>query len=196
MSDKIKEGLARLDPKNDNHWTEEGLPRLEAMRLFTGQASLTREQVTDADPAFNRKTATTDAPAAALAVIASASEPVIAQATEAVAPVVKQDLKATLEQQHDEATKHCDAMLAVKQEADHNYSRAREALDNISVQLDRLKEPEHKAVMNAIQQYQAVANEVRRKRGEAWTEFRKTGLRLTDILPQRAPIDAARQRKR
>lgn len=57
MSDKILEALAKLDPGNDNHWTAEGAPRIETLRLLAGDASITRDQVTAADQSFNREAA-------------------------------------------------------------------------------------------------------------------------------------------
>lgn len=50
----IKEALAKLDTKNDGHWTKEGLPSLELMRIYSGVPKLTRDELTAADPAFNR----------------------------------------------------------------------------------------------------------------------------------------------
>ncbi len=50
----IKNSLAKLDPTNEDHWTSDGLPRLEVLKKISGDATLTRKQVTDADPSFSR----------------------------------------------------------------------------------------------------------------------------------------------
>lgn len=53
----IIEALQKLDPQNDNHWTEDGLPRLETVKFLSGDASLTRQAVTAVAPDFNREAA-------------------------------------------------------------------------------------------------------------------------------------------
>ena len=55
MSDKIREALAKLDIDNDNHWTTEGLPRLDVMKDLVGDA-VSRSDITSAAKGFSRKT--------------------------------------------------------------------------------------------------------------------------------------------
>jgi hypothetical protein len=63
MADKkILDAVNQLDPTNDNHWTADGLPRLETVRMFASDSSLTREQVEQAAPGVKRPKA--EAPAA------------------------------------------------------------------------------------------------------------------------------------
>ncbi len=50
----IKDSLAKLDPANDEHWTDDGLPRMDVLQAQPGNSRLTRKQVTDADPSFSR----------------------------------------------------------------------------------------------------------------------------------------------
>ena len=57
MSDKIKEALQKLDVSNDNHWTQDGLAKLETVKFFTGGESVSREQIDEGFPNFNRTTA-------------------------------------------------------------------------------------------------------------------------------------------
>jgi hypothetical protein len=52
----IREALSKLDILNDNHWTADGLPRLEPVRMLVGNQSLSREEVTKAAPGFSRQT--------------------------------------------------------------------------------------------------------------------------------------------
>jgi hypothetical protein len=54
MTAKTIAALQQLDPKNDAHWTSDGLPRLETVRLFAGDASLTREALAQVAPGFTR----------------------------------------------------------------------------------------------------------------------------------------------
>jgi hypothetical protein len=55
MSDKIREALAKLDIDNDNHWTTEGVPRLDVMKDLVGDA-VSRSDITSAAKGFSRKT--------------------------------------------------------------------------------------------------------------------------------------------
>ena len=50
----IKDSLAKLDPANDEHWTDDGSPRMDVLQAQPGNSRLTRKQVTDADPSFSR----------------------------------------------------------------------------------------------------------------------------------------------
>lgn len=50
----IKISLDKLDPANEEHWTSDGLPRLDVLKKMSGNVNLTRKQVTDADPSFTR----------------------------------------------------------------------------------------------------------------------------------------------
>lgn len=53
MENKLLEGLKKLDVKNDNHWTKEGLPKLEALTFAVGRP-VSREDVEKLAPDFNR----------------------------------------------------------------------------------------------------------------------------------------------
>ena len=58
MTNKIVEALLKLDVKNDNHWTADGLPRLDTVKMLASDQALTRDSVTAAAPGFSRITAT------------------------------------------------------------------------------------------------------------------------------------------
>ncbi|AAT69545.1 gp69 [Alphaproteobacteria phage PhiJL001] len=51
---EIVEALAKLDHKNDDHWTQDGLPRIEVVANISGIKDLKRGQITDAAPDFVR----------------------------------------------------------------------------------------------------------------------------------------------
>lgn len=53
----IKQALAALDPTNDDEWTADGLPRVEAVAVLVG-SEVTRRQITDANPTFMRPSLT------------------------------------------------------------------------------------------------------------------------------------------
>lgn len=54
---EIKEALAQLDVLDDDQWTTDGLPRVEVVEKILGR-STSRADITNADPGFNRSTAT------------------------------------------------------------------------------------------------------------------------------------------
>ena len=54
----IKTVLATLDPANDEHWTNNGSPRMDVIQKLMNDDSISRKMVTDANPSFTRETAT------------------------------------------------------------------------------------------------------------------------------------------
>lgn len=49
----IKAALSRLDPEQDDLWTSNGLPLVEAVSKLVGR-EVSRQEITNADPQFNR----------------------------------------------------------------------------------------------------------------------------------------------
>jgi hypothetical protein len=54
MSQAILTALNGLDVKDDNHWTADGLPRLDTVKTLANDATLTRDLVSAAAPGFTR----------------------------------------------------------------------------------------------------------------------------------------------
>lgn len=55
MKDKILDALQKLDTKNDNQWTQDGLPKIEILKFLMGGEIVTREQINEAAPGFTRE---------------------------------------------------------------------------------------------------------------------------------------------
>lgn len=53
----IVDALATLDPQNDDHWTSDGLPRMDVLEALCGH-TLTRADVTAAAKGFSRRNPT------------------------------------------------------------------------------------------------------------------------------------------
>nr|DAR80767.1 MAG TPA: hypothetical protein [Caudoviricetes sp.] len=53
----IIEALKKLDPADDNHWTAEGLSRLDTVRMIAEDPAITRDAIEAAAPAFTRANA-------------------------------------------------------------------------------------------------------------------------------------------
>lgn len=56
----IRTALSQLDPANDDHWTADGQPRIEAVNNVLGSA-VRRQEIVDAAPDFTRATAQAEA---------------------------------------------------------------------------------------------------------------------------------------
>lgn len=52
---KLDEALAKLDAKNDEHWTADGLPRMDVVHELTGDSNLTRADLNKRAAKFNRE---------------------------------------------------------------------------------------------------------------------------------------------
>ena len=57
MSDKIKAALQKLDPSNENHWTQDGLAKLETVKFLNGGEAVSREDLDKDFAGFNKTTA-------------------------------------------------------------------------------------------------------------------------------------------
>lgn len=64
---KIRAALEQLDPANDAHWTDDGLPREGVVRTFASDQNLSRKEISDARPGFQRHPTKPDATAATAA---------------------------------------------------------------------------------------------------------------------------------
>ena len=54
--DNLKSALELLDHADDNHWTDSGLPRMDVLKTLAGDEAITRKDVEEAFPGFERKT--------------------------------------------------------------------------------------------------------------------------------------------
>lgn len=57
MKDQILAALQMLDVANDDHWTQDGSPKMSVVVQLVGDETITRKQVIDAAPDFNRANA-------------------------------------------------------------------------------------------------------------------------------------------
>ncbi len=53
----LAQAIAKLDPEDEDHWTADGLPRMDVLVEFTGDRSITRAQVSGLSPELTRDTA-------------------------------------------------------------------------------------------------------------------------------------------
>lgn len=167
MSQKILTALALLDVGNDAHWTAEGLPRIDTVRLLASDQSLTREDITSAAPTFSRTsplqaaTATdagngtgenTGAPATVVNSDASATNTTVTSTEDAGSAQGGSDVEdgegttdengqriAQLEAELTGAQEKLAQSQLRKSEADRAFEAARSATDEIIQKLESLK---------------------------------------------------------
>jgi hypothetical protein len=222
MTQAILAALAKLEPENNNHWTSDGLPRLESVRLFTGMPNLSREAVTTAAPLFNRASLVlpragsqdpgTDAP--------TVSDPVAPQpganpeGTQngagnpdnleddggdesgfGFADPQTQPSSAPAEDALKAAQAAHDSARLAKEKADQEYAQATRALDIALVA--HAKANPSQQLHSAVQSYHARQLQLMGERAKQSVTLRTAGVNVADLvalLPKRAPIDQALQR--
>lgn len=63
-NDKLVEAVMALDPMNDEHWTMDGKPRMDAVEATYGSADIKRADIDAAAPGYDRNAALEKAAAA------------------------------------------------------------------------------------------------------------------------------------
>lgn len=205
---KITEALSKLDPNNDNHWTSDGLPRIDTVKMLAGNPALTREMITAEVPNFSRQTALVAATQAKAGITntPAAIEPTTSPAT----PPATEDVvvQATVETALDNVVKDYDALIEAAQAELQTAIIARdEAHALVQVKQDALDElinerytsgaAEHP--MSAISGYLQSQQGVLQERARRHAVLVESGVTLQDIqglIPQKAPLDVALSSKK
>lgn len=74
MSNIIIEALKQLDANNDEHWTDDGQPLVNVLKELTGE-NVTRDQIRQTAPKFNRVTLDLSSPEEEVVVTQEPSKP-------------------------------------------------------------------------------------------------------------------------
>lgn len=205
---KVLEALGKMDPMNDNHWTSDGMPRIDTVKFLAGDPTLTREMVTAEAPNFTRQGLL------AMQATAGATPPVVTeQATPAVAaaaaPVVTEQAAApvTIAQpvervvDYDAAIEAAQRMLqdaiTARNEANDKVAEVQNALDDLINAKHAAGESE--STMDVIQGYLRSQAGVLQERARRAQVLKESGVTLEDIknlIPQASPLDQALARKR
>ena len=177
---KILEALGKLDPANENHWTADGLPRIETVRMLAGDQSITREQITAEAPDFSRETAAlppTETPAA----------------VEEQAPAEAVDYSEAIEKAKAEVGR----LTEIRNEVDAALTKATKDLDDL-IDLQQAESPVE-TTDTAIQGYLASQRAVLEERARRNKVLAESGVTLQDIqqlIPQVSPLDQALSKKK
>lgn len=221
MALDIKTALSSLDVTNDGQWTSDGLPRLDALKTMTGDATLTRDAVNAALPGFTRTgtvapSATQPwAPNAAPATPAAAAPLVAAPTTVAPAPPVApvapkvttpppvltgEVLGDAIEAAHvelDLANKNLAEIDSYLAEGNAARALALKAVDVAAKRVETLvpKETTSDAIQDYLASQRALLADRARRIGVAKAIEKDIGVKLKELIPTRAPIDSAYARR-
>jgi hypothetical protein len=177
---KITEALEKLDPANDNHWTTDGLPRIETIRMLAADQTITRDMITTEAPGFSRSTAVTPTES-------------VAPTTESEDGVVTKEYEALIAQ----AREGLDVCKADVDAANEAFRKQQQVLDDLINEQQDSGAVETNA--DAIMGYLNSQKNLIAERGRRAQVLRDSGVTLADIqnlIPQAAPIDQALAKKR
>lgn len=210
--EQIREGLMKLSPETDFHWTKEGLPNLSPLNTFS-QVKSSRDEVEAAWPGFRRSNAsemkakgfptslqTPPAPPVPPVPVDQthpAPETPVKE-TPATGALSSDELSAlTVEQETDERAK----LRQLKEELEREIDLRRRDLAEVNARLDQLVEAlPQKGFAEVNAQYNESQAKLREQRAERLKELKDMGVTkkmLDKVFPQLSPIDQAlRQRPR
>lgn len=176
--DQIRSALAKLDVKNDDHWTENGLPRLDAL----GIKGLNRQDITGAAPQFTRANA-----------VVPPSEELKVQPV--AAPVANTD-----QADFDALQLECDAAEKAFGDARAQAQEAKAAMEALGTRRDALLKRLEKARpkdenMLGIRAVLNRGQETRAARAELANQLKAVGV-TASLLQAGSPLDRAMSRKR
>lgn len=211
--EKIREGLMKLNPETDFHWTKEGLPNLSPLNSFS-QVKSTRDEVEAAWPGFRRSNAaemkaqgsptseqTPPAPPVPpVPPVPKEQTPPEPPATPQTAPLPSAETSDPIvptEQSKAEREK----LRELKQELEREIDLRRRDLAEVTARLDQLVEAlPQKGFAEVNAQYNESQAKLREQRAERLKELQDMGVTkkmLDKVFPQPSPIDQAlRQRPR
>jgi len=127
--EKLGAALESLNPENDSHWTADGAPMLDALKVIMDE-KIKRADVTNLFPLFTREISKENATFAE-------AEAELALEKAAASPVVEQDIGEALHEAVDEAERNLDEARGYVDEAAKNltekqiiYEKALKARDD------------------------------------------------------------------
>ena len=208
----LQNALLQLDTTNDNHWTADGLPRLDTVKFISGVSNVTRADLTAAAPGFSRAV-----PAFEMAQPGNTPEPAIAPPVPSAEPPAAEPVPQAIETPDvPEGVMQVEAVEPEKPVVDtsgleQQLAAVREEMgekqlqrDQLSNELLQLAEKEAQLAaeveevspaessQEAIQSYLASQRKVLQTRGERITHLRKEGITQQAVFGGlRAPIDDA-----
>jgi hypothetical protein len=218
QADAIVKALRALDTANDNHWTADGQPRLDTVKMLAADQSITRDAVTLALPGFTRSKAkdfagepgvvqvapppppaeptAAPAPAEAAAPVAVPLAPVSpAVAAPQQAALTLADTIADLEDDLLDAKATTAELRAARDKASQLFEAARKEEDRLVTELEKLTAKDSNP--NAIQAYLETQRLLLQDRGNRRRMVAEAGVNLRELSKaiSASPIDQAMARR-
>lgn len=211
MTNKIIEALKKLDPVNDNHWTADGLPRLDTVKMLAGDQTLTRDSVTSIVPEFSRSNTavpdvaptTGETPSSApvkaeeVAVVVGDEQPTQeAQSQEVGTGSTEGTTEVeTLEKEIAAQSQRVHELRVLKDQAIEAFHVEQQKEDRLREQLDRIKPADRN--VDAIQSYLAAQREQLEERAARQKMISDSGIDLKALQSNlKSPLDAALSQRR
>lgn len=189
---ELKDALLSLDTSNDNHWTQDGLPRLETLRMLVSNSSLSRDDVSSQFPGFSRNNFSTEAAVAEADVVDSIE-------TTLTSSVVVED--ALNEQSSEEQLPAENEEVSLAKQislVEREIAEAQSRLINLQLAQDSLiveQEIEHPQAV--IQQYLAASRRILQNRGVKMKLIADSGIDLKQLASDlKSPLDASFAKRR
>lgn len=206
----IAAAVMQLDPTNDNHWTEDGLPRIDTVKFLSGDSTVTRASINEAVPGLTRANA--KPPQAVQQPVGDTGAPVTLPALPVGDPGsaggdngVHQEPGADADGDMGEVERLQAAVQAAQAKLDEGLAAQAEVgryVAQASAAYDRAVQALEEAapsqdVGSAIQQYLSRQVEQRNERAKRVSQIRTADLKdIRDFLvPQRSALDNAMARK-
>lgn len=187
---KIKDALAKLDPQNDNHWTSDGLPRIDTIRMFASDPAISRELITADAPDFSRSNPVIPGMETVAAVVADAADNVVSEES---SPLTGDEYDALIAKAHETLQ----AAINVRNAAQADVDTAQNDLDDVINQKHDAGAGDSNA--DTIQGYLASQQSDLAERGRRSKVLQESGVTLRDIqalIPQASPLDRAMASKK
>lgn len=207
--DKIIAALLQLNPKNDNHWMADGLPKLESVRFFAADQSITLEQVTAAKPGFTREIA--EASVVIVPPVTDTAVTSVAAATPQGASNVQEPDRVSSdvgvlgdeEEQEDPKASLAEKLARARQrlaKIGEAKAKVQKAYADQDATVNRLIEEVEAAgggekFNDHLSAYFAQQHASRAERIERQLAIRRSGINLAELLQTKSPLDASMQRK-
>jgi hypothetical protein len=188
MKLNLKDAMLKLDPSNDKHWTDDGLPRLETLSVLIGDPTLTREKINSESAIFCRSNLSFE-------VLEKAPEKF-----EGLPELEKSEIIEDSKEVSDEEKLH-----SLKLQLDSLYKERdllSKKISNLELDADKLlTKIDSKISKNSggstVQDYLASQRKVLETRASVQALVIESGVNLAELQKaiSPAPIDAARKRR-
>ena len=184
MNANIIEALSKLDVSNDNHWTEQGLPRIETVKFLTGDTSITRDAINAAFPGFNRNNV-------------SLTPPVVETEVQETSVVIEDvpAIEPTLLDRFESEQAHLEVLIQERDKLTKEVVEQTYKVHGLATEIQKVSV--EKTSQEAIQSYLQSQQGVLQERGARIRMIADSGIKLKELAEGlKSPLDVALSRKK